>query len=106
MTNHIFSKQDVTELLSLLRKIRAEYPPELLAARRRIYLSLAAQLAATRNTIKAGRKQFVSSTVQEPTSIVTKVLVVIFVAFLIAFIVYFITTGNVDFGWLIELLPW
>ena len=102
MTNHLFSKQDVIKLLSQLRNIRAEYPPELLAARRRIYLSLAAQLAATRNTIDSRRKQVVSAMVQE--SIIIKVLLVILVAFLIAFVAYSITSGNLDFEWLMELL--
>ena len=102
MTNHLFSKQDVIKLLSQLRNIRAEYPPELLATRRRIYLSLAAQLAATRNTIDSRRKQVVSAMVQESTII--KVLLAILVAFLIAFGAYSITTGNVNFGWLMELL--
>ena len=101
MTNHIISNQEVVKLLSQLGKIRAKYPPELLAARRRIYLSLAAQLAATKSTIDSRRKQMVSVVVRETTII--KVLLVILVAFLIAFAAYSITTSNVDFGRLIEL---
>ena len=101
MTNHIISNQEVVKLLSQLGKIRAKYPPELLAARRRIYLSLAAQLAATKSTIDSKRKQMVSVVVRETTII--KVLLVILVTFLIAFAAYSITTSNVDFGRLIEL---
>ena len=104
MTNHIIPKQEVIKLLSQFGKIRAEYPPELLATRRRIYLSLAAQLAATRNTVNARRKQWVFSIMQEPDSTIIKVLIVIFVAFLIAFMAHAVATGNVDFGWLMELL--
>ena len=104
MTNHLISKQEVIKLLSQLSKIRAEYPPELLAARRRIYLSLAAQLAATRSTVNTRRKQWVFSIMHEPGSTVIRVLIVVFTAFLIAFIAYSITTGNLDFGWLMDLL--
>ena len=104
MTNHIFSKQEVIELLSQLREIRAEYPPELLAARRRIYLSLGAQHAVTRITVNIRRKLFVSSIVHEPGSTVIKALIIVFVAFLVAFVLYSITTGNVDFGWLTVML--
>ena len=98
MTNIIFSKQEVIELLSQLRKVRAKYPPELLAARRKIYLSLAAQLAATRSAINARRKQLAISIVRKSTII--KVLLAVLVAFLIAFVLNFIITGSENFGWL------
>jgi len=104
MSNYQFSKQDVIRLLSQLRKIRMEYPPELLAARRKLYLNLIAQLAATHVAVTAKRKQLVSSIVREPDSTVIKVLIVVFVAFLIAFVAHTIANGNVNFGWLMELL--
>ena len=101
MTNHIISNQEIIKLLSQFNKIRVGYPPELMAARRRIYLGLAAQLAATKRTIDSRRKQMVSVVLRETTII--KVLLAILVAFLIAFAAYSITTSNVDFGRLIEL---
>jgi len=104
MTNYLFSKQEVIKLLSQLRKFRAEYPPELLAARRKLYLDLATQLAATRITVNARRKQWVSLIMREPGSTVIKVLIVVFVAFLIAFVAHAIATGNISFGWLMEFL--
>jgi hypothetical protein len=104
MTNHLFSKQDVIELLSLIRNIRTEYPSDLLAARRRIYLGLAAQLAATQNTIPSKRSQWLSLILQEPASTITKILIVVFAVFLIAFMAHAIATGSLDFGWLMELL--
>jgi len=104
MTNHIISNQEVVKLLSQLGKIRAKYPPELLAARRRIYLSLAAQWTATRNAVSTRKKQFAFLTMQVPASTVIRGLVVIFVAFLITFMIHAMATGNLDFGWVMELL--
>ena len=105
MTNHLFSKQDVIELLSLLRNIRTEYPPDLLATRRRIYLSLVAQLAATRETIPSRRRQWIASILQQPDSTIIKILIVVFVVFLITFMAHAIATDNLNFRWLMELLP-
>ena len=104
MTQYRFSKQEVIELLSQLGKLRVEYPPELLAARRKLYLNLTGQLAATRIAVGDRKNQFPSSIEREPISVVVKVLIAVFIAFLIAFVAHSIATGNVDLGWLRELL--
>jgi len=104
MTNYRFSKQEVIKLLSQLKKLRVEYPPELLITRRRLYLSMAAQVAATRIAVDIKKKQWIYSIMHEPGSIVIKVLIVVFVAFLIAFVAHELATGHVSFVWLMTLL--
>ena len=104
MTNHLFSTQDVTELLSLLRKAPAEYPPDLLTTRRGAYLSMVTQLTVTQDTINTRRGQWLSSILHEPASMIIKVLIVVFVLFLIAFTAHAIATGSLDLGWLMESL--
>jgi hypothetical protein len=100
-----FSTQEVIRLLSELKKHRVEYPPELLATRRRLYLSLSAQLAATRIEVEHRKPQILFSIEREPVAMIVKVLIAIFVAFLVAFVAHSIATGYVvDFGWLRELL--
>jgi hypothetical protein len=104
MIQQQFSEQDIIRLLSQLRKFRVEYPSELLAAQRRLYLSLAAQLIATHITIEDSENQFLSSIKRDPISVIVKVLIVVFVAFLIAFIAHSIAIGNVDLRWLRGLM--
>ena len=104
MSQYRFSKQEVIRLLSQLRILRVEYPSELLATRRRIYLGLARQLVVTRSAVEDRKNQIISSIEREPISVIVRVLIAVFVAFLIAFIVHSIASGNVDFGWLKELL--
>ena len=104
MTNYQFSKQEVITLLAQLRKLRVEYPSDLLAARRKLFLSWVAQVVATRIDVKAKRNHWASSILHEPSSTVIKVLIVVFVAFLLAFVAHAIAIGSVNFGWLIELL--
>jgi hypothetical protein len=104
MVQHQFSKQEVIKLLSQLRKLRVKYPPELLIARRRLYLNLAAQLVATHITVDDRINQLLPLIGRDPVSVVVNVLVMVFVAFLIAFIAHSIAIGNVDFGWLRELM--
>jgi hypothetical protein len=100
MSQYRFSKQEVIKLLSQLKELRVEYPPELLAARRKVYLGLARQLVITRSAVDDRKNQFLSSIEREPIAVIVKVLIVVFVAFLLAFIAHSITTGNADFGWL------
>ena len=104
MTKYLFSRQEVIKLLSQLRMIRIEYPPDLLSARRRAYIMLAAQLSATRSVVDSRRKQWVTAIVQEPVSTIIKALIIVFVAFLVAFLARAIATDNVHFGWLLNLL--
>ena len=106
MANNFFSKQEVIKLLSQIRMIRAEYPLDLLTARRRLYLGMAAQIAATRASVDNKWKQWISSIVREPSSTVIKALVVFFVVFLIAFVVHSLATGNLAFRWIIELISY
>jgi hypothetical protein len=104
MTNHQFSKQEVITLLAQLGKLRVEYPPDLIAAQRRLYLGWVAQVVATRVDVNARRNHWASSILHEPSSTVIKVLIVVFVAFLLAFVAHAIAIGSVNFEWLIELL--
>lgn len=104
MANYLLSKQDVINLLSQLGKVHIKYPPELLAARRKLYLDLAAQLAVTRDAVAAKRKQLISSTLRDPDSVVVGVLIVLFAAFLIAFVAHAIAAGEVNLVRLIGLL--
>jgi hypothetical protein len=104
MTNYQLSKQEVVKLLPQLRVLQVEYPPELLAAQRKSYLDMVAQLATTYNPVNTRRQERRYSTMHEPGSIVIKALIVVFTAFLIAFVVYSIVTGNINFEWLRELL--
>jgi hypothetical protein len=104
MANY-FSPQQVVYLLTQLKDIHTNrYPPELLAARRRIYLSLVMQLTLTRDTVNTRRKQFMYSIVREPMSTIIKALALVFIAFLIAFVAHSVATGNVNFEWLLKLL--
>ena len=104
MTKFLFSRQDVIGLLSQLKNIRAKYPPEVLSARRKDFLFLAAQLGAARTIADSKRKQWVYLFTQEPISIIIKALIIIFVAFLVAFLANSIAAGNIDFKWLMGLL--
>ena len=104
MANRLFSKQEVIKLLSQFGKLRVEYPPELLVARRRLFVNMAAQVAATRAAVDSGRKRWLFSIVHEPGSTVIKVLIAVFVAFLIAFVVHFVVNGEVNFEWIMELI--
>ena len=103
MTNY-FSSQQVIQLLAQLKDTQLEYPPELLATQRKIYLSLAMQQAITRASVDARKGQFAASIVREPMSTIVKVLILVFIAYLIAFVAHAIAIGNVNFGWLLELL--
>jgi hypothetical protein len=104
MIKYQFSRQDVIRLLTQLRKINVKYPPDLLAARRRLYLNLAAQLAVTRIAATTKKQQLLFSIEREPGSIVIRALILIFIAFLVAFIAHSIATGNIDLWWFLELL--
>jgi len=104
MGNYQFSKQELETLLTQLRIVRVKYPPELLTARRRLYLGIAAQVAAPRASVDIKWKRWISSIMREPGSTIIKVLIAIFVAFLIAYTAHAIATGNVDLVWLIDLL--
>lgn len=104
MTNYRFSKQEVVKLMSQLRELSVEYPPELLATQRKSYLDMIVQLAAIRSAVNTRRQQRRYSIMREPGSMVIKALIVVFTAFLIAFVAHSIVTGNVNFEWLRELL--
>ena len=104
MTNYRFSKQEVVRMLPQLRELNAEYPPELLAAQRELYLGMVIQLTVNRNAVDTGKQQRRYSIMREPGSMVIKALIVVFVAFLIAFVAHSIATGNVNFDWLRGLL--
>ncbi len=104
MGNYQFSKQELETLLTQLRIVRVKYPPELLTARRRLYLGMAAQVADPRTSVDTKWKQWISSIMREPGSTVIKVLIAIFVAFLIAYTAHTIAIGNADLGWLMDLL--
>ena len=91
-------------LLTQLGKFRVGYPSELLAARRRLFLSMAAQMVATRVAVDIKKRQWVSSLLQEPGLTVIRVLIAIFIAFLIAFVAHELVTGNVNIQWIVELL--
>jgi len=81
-----------------------DYPPDLLATRRRLYLSLAAQTAVSRIVFIPKRQQLVASILNEPGSAVIKALIVIIVAFLVAYVAYSMANGNIDLGWFLGLL--
>jgi hypothetical protein len=104
MEQRKLSTQEVIRLLSQLNELRGEYPPDLLAARRKVYLSIAKQLVVTHIAVDDRKNQFLSSIEREPIAVVVKALIAVFVAFLIAYIAHSLATGIVDFGWLIELL--
>ena len=104
MENNQFSNQEIVTLLAQLRKLRVEYPPDLLVAQRKRYLGTAAQVTATRITVDTKWKQWISSIMREPGSTMIKVLIVILVSYLIAFVAHAFATGNLDFGWLLDLL--
>ena len=104
MKEYRFSKQEVAKLLPQLRELSMEYPPELLAAQREIYLGMVIQLTAARDAVHPRRQKWSYSIMREPGSMVIKALIVVFTAFLIAFVAYSIATGNVNLEWLRELL--
>ena len=104
MENNQFSKQELETLLSQLRYLSVGYPPNLLAARRRLYLGMAAQVASTHASVETRRKQWIYSILREPGATIVKVLIVIFAAFLISYVAHAIATGNIDFRWLMDLL--
>ena len=104
MTSYRFSKQELVELLPQLKEPREQYPPEMLAAQRELYLDTAVQLAKTRSAVNTSRRQRRYSIMYETTSMIVKALIVIFAGFLIAFVVHSIVTGNVNFEWLSQLL--
>jgi hypothetical protein len=105
MEQRQFSSQEVIRLLSQLNELRGEYPPDLLDARRRFYLGQSAQLIAARIETDGRKKdQMLFSVEREPISVIVKALIAVFVALLVAFVIHSTTTGNVDFGWLRELL--
>ena len=106
MTSYRFSKQEVVELLPQLKKPHAQYPPEMLAAQRKLYLDTARRLAKTRSMVNTQRQQWRYSIMHEATSMIVKALIVLFAGFLIAFVVHSIVTGNVNFEWLSQLLSY
>jgi hypothetical protein len=103
MTNY-FSSQQVIQLLVQLKDIYTEYPPEMLATRRKIFLGLVMQLAITNASVEARKGQFAASIVREPMSTIVKVLMLVFIAYLIAFVLHSIAIGSVNFEWFLELL--
>jgi hypothetical protein len=104
MENYQASKQEIITLLSRLEQIRTDYPPDLLAARRRLYLGMVAQVAATHIITGSYWKRWISAIEREPGSIVTKALIIIFIALLIAFVAHAFATGNLYFGRILDLI--
>jgi len=104
MTRNLFSRQKVIQLLSQLKSMRPEYPPELFAAQRRTFLFVAAQLAEKRSNEASMGEQWIFSLIQEPVSTIVKALIVILFGFLLAFLAYSIASGSADLGWLLEFL--
>lgn len=105
MAKHFpLQNRDVIKLLSQLGDIRAEYPPELLTSRRKAYLNLAAQLAATGMAVSAGGSEVVSVPVHEPMSIAMKFVLGALVTVIIALSTYLVTIINDNRDRLMELL--
>jgi hypothetical protein len=106
MTSYRFSKQEVVELLPQLKEPCEQYPPEMLAAQRELFLDAAVRLVKTRSAVNTNRRQRRYSIMHEATSMIVKALIVIFAGFLIAFVVHSIVTGNANFEWLSQLLSY
>ena len=91
-------------MLTRLRELRVGYPPDLLVARRRLFLSMASQVVATRVAVDIKKKQWIYLILQEPSLTVIRVLIAVFIAFLIAFMAHELVTDNVNFQWIVDLL--